>query len=74
MLLRECLWSQHQQIGDGAVTTAVRFEAVFTEGVRYTAAGGKVQHSMPAQMQLLGAVTPKRRVTHCWQCCRFSKD
>jgi chaperonin GroEL len=40
MFLRECLWRVHQQSGDGAVTAAVLFQSVFSEGVRYIAAGG----------------------------------
>ncbi len=40
MLLRSLLVRQHEQMGDGAATTAVLFQAVFDAGLRYIAAGG----------------------------------
>jgi chaperonin GroEL len=40
MFLREALWRLHGQVGDGATTSAILFQAVFDEGVRYIAAGG----------------------------------
>ncbi len=40
MLLRHMLWKQHEEVGDGTATTAVLFQAIYNEGVRYIAAGG----------------------------------
>lgn len=39
MLLRQVLWQVYQQVGDGTATTAVLFEAVYNEGLRYLVAG-----------------------------------
>ncbi len=40
MFLRQLLWRQHEQVGDGTATTAVIFQAVYNEAVRFIAAGG----------------------------------
>ncbi|HEX9924454.1 MAG TPA: TCP-1/cpn60 chaperonin family protein [Anaerolineae bacterium] len=40
MYLRQLLWRIHEQVGDGTATTAVLFQAIFNEGVRYVVAGG----------------------------------
>lgn len=40
MYLRHLLWRIHEDIGDGTVTAAVLFQAIYNEGVRYVAAGG----------------------------------
>jgi chaperonin GroEL len=40
MFLRHMLWKLHERAGDGTATAAVIFEALFTSGVRYIAAGG----------------------------------
>ncbi len=42
MLLREALWTLRKEVGDGAATAAVMFEAIFDAGRRYGAAGGDV--------------------------------
>ena len=39
MLLRQVLWQVHQQVGDGAATTAVLYESIYDEGTRFIAAG-----------------------------------
>ena len=39
MLLRQVLWQVHQQVGDGAATTAVIYRAIYNEGSRFIAAG-----------------------------------
>ena len=39
MLLRQVLWQARQQVGDGAATTAVLYESVYNEGLRFIAAG-----------------------------------
>jgi chaperonin GroEL len=40
MLVRSMVLRQHEEIGDGAATVAVLFEAVFNAGLRYISAGG----------------------------------
>ncbi len=40
MLVRHMLWRQHEDVGDGAATTAVLFKTLYDEGVRYVTAGG----------------------------------
>ena len=39
MLLRQVLWAVHQHVGDGAATTAVLYERIYHEGLRFIAAG-----------------------------------
>ncbi len=39
MLLRQVMWRMHQQAGDGVVTTAILYEQIYNEGLRYIAAG-----------------------------------
>ena len=39
MLLRQVLWQVHQHVGDGAATTAVLYERIYQEGLRFIAAG-----------------------------------
>lgn len=40
MLLRETLWRQREQYGDGAATAAALYQAVYTQGQRFIQAGG----------------------------------
>ena len=40
MLLRETLWRQREQYGDGAATAAALYQTVFAEGQRFISAGG----------------------------------
>ena len=40
MLLRETLWQQREQYGDGAATAAALYQTVFAEGQRFISAGG----------------------------------
>ena len=40
MLVRDLLWRLQQQVGDGTATAAVIVQKVYSEGVRYLAAGG----------------------------------
>ncbi|MCC6802863.1 MAG: hypothetical protein IT319_08265, partial [Anaerolineae bacterium] len=40
MLVRELLWRLHKLVGDSTATAAVLFEAVYSAGVHYLAAGG----------------------------------
>lgn len=39
MLLRQVMWRMHQQAGDGVATTAVLYEQIYNEGLRFLAAG-----------------------------------
>jgi chaperonin GroEL len=38
--IREILWNQRAEVGDGIATTAVIFQTVYDEGLRYLASGG----------------------------------
>ena len=40
MLLREVLWGQREQFGDGAATAAILYQTVYAEGHRFINAGG----------------------------------
>lgn len=40
MLLRETLWRQREQFGDGAATAAALYQTVYAEGHRFIKAGG----------------------------------
>ena len=40
MLLREVLWRQREQFGDGAATAAILYQTVYAEGHRFINAGG----------------------------------
>lgn len=40
MFIRHLLWRVHEQVGDGTATTAVLFESVFEQGLRYIVSGG----------------------------------
>lgn len=40
MLLRHALWRMHQEVGDGATTMAVIYQAILNEGVRAITQGG----------------------------------
>jgi len=56
MYLRHLLWRIHEDIGDGTVTAAVLFQAIYNEGVRYVTAGGNammLRHHLEDGMQLI---------------------
>ncbi len=40
MYLRHALWRVHETAGDGTAATAILFDTIFGEGVKYIAAGG----------------------------------
>ena len=40
MLLRQMLWQLYEECGDGTATAAVIFQSIFSEGLKYIAAGG----------------------------------
>ena len=42
MLLRHALWRLREDVGDGAATAAVMFQAILDGGLRFSAAGGDV--------------------------------
>ena len=53
MLLRQVLWKVHQHVGDGAATTAVLYERIYSEGLRYIAAGADPMRLRVRLMELL---------------------
>src|SRR5262245_6653537 len=40
MFLRHVLWRQCERAGDGTATTAVLFQSIYNQGIKYIAAGG----------------------------------
>ena len=56
MLLRQVLWKVHQHVGDGAATTAVLYERIYSEGLRYIAAGADPMRLRARLMELLPRV------------------
>ncbi len=40
MLIRHVLWELYEKVGDGTAATAVMFQSIFDQGVRYITAGG----------------------------------
>jgi chaperonin GroEL len=40
MFLRQVLWHVHERVGDGTATTAVLFQYIYNQGVRYIVSGG----------------------------------
>ena len=59
MLLRQVLWQVHQQVGDGAASTAVLYHAIYNEGLRFIAAGANAMRLRTRLMNWL----PKLRQT-----------
>ena len=56
MFLRHLLWQIHQEVGDGTVTTAVLFQAIYNGGVRYVISGGNavlLRHHLETGMHLI---------------------
>jgi chaperonin GroEL len=54
MLLRETLWRQREQYGDGAATAAALYQAVYADGRRFISAGGNamlLRHALEAGMK-----------------------
>jgi len=56
MLLRQVLWGVRQHVGDGAATTAVLYEQIYNEGLRYIAAGADPMRLRARLMELLPTV------------------
>ena len=61
MLLRQVVWKVHQHIGDGAATTALIYEKIFSEGLRFIAAGADPMRLRTRLLALLPALC--RRLT-----------
>ena len=57
MLLRQVLWQVHQQVGDGAATTAVLYERIYNEGLRFIAAGADAMRLRASLQALLPQLT-----------------
>ncbi len=57
MLLRQVLWQVHQQVGDGAATTAVLYESIYNEGLRFIAAGADAMRLRASLGELLPQLT-----------------
>lgn len=64
MLLRQVLWRMRQHTGDGAATTAVLYEQIYNEGLRFIAAGadpmrlrGRLTEALPRLIERLRAET-----------------
>ena len=53
MLLRQVLWQVHQHVGDGAATTAVLYERIYNQGLRFIAAGADPMRLRARFLQLL---------------------
>lgn len=64
MLLRQVLWQVNQQVGDGTATTAILYEAVYNEALRYIAAGA---NAMELRKYLINAL-PKLSQSLMKQC------
>ena len=59
MLLRQVLWRVHQHVGDGAATTAVLYECIYREGLRFIAAGADPMRLRASLMSLLPGLTER---------------
>jgi chaperonin GroEL len=46
MFLRQVLWRLHERVGDGTATTAVLFQSIYNQGIKYVVSGGN-----PMQMR-----------------------
>ena len=57
MLLRQVLWQVHQHVGDGAATTAVLYERIYREGLRFMAAGADPMRLRARLMALLPRIS-----------------
>ncbi len=65
MLLRQVLWQVNQQVGDGTATTAVLYETIYNEGLRYIAAGANPMqlrdHLLSALQHINAELTSQRQ-------------
>ncbi len=56
MLLRQVLWRVHKHVGDGAATTALLYQQIYNEGLRFIAAGADPMRLRARLMALLPQV------------------
>ncbi|MDE2777265.1 MAG: hypothetical protein OXI77_15150 [Chloroflexota bacterium] len=59
MLLRQVLWQAHQHVGDGVATTAVLYERIYKEGLRFIAAGADPMRLRARLMTLLPQISAR---------------
>ena len=59
MLLRQVLWQAHQHVGDGVATTAILYEQIYKEGLRYIAAGADPMRLRARLMALLPPISQR---------------
>ncbi|MFO7167855.1 MAG: chaperonin GroEL [Chloroflexota bacterium] len=62
MFLRHVLWRQHERASDGTATTAVVFQSIYNQGIKYIVAGGNamrlrghLERALPAVLDELQA-------------------
>jgi len=56
MFLRHLLWRMHEEVGDGTVTTALLFQAIYNQGMRYVVSSGnavQLRHYLEEGMGLI---------------------
>ena len=59
MLLRQVLWQAHQHVGDGVATTAVLYEQIYQQGLRFIAAGADPMRLRARLMTLLPHISAR---------------
>ena len=59
MLLRQVLWKARQHIGDGAATTALLYGKIYTDGLRFIAAGADPMRLRSRLLALLPALSQR---------------
>lgn len=56
MFLRHVLWRQHERVGDGTATTAVLFQSIYNQGLKYLASGGSAMRLRRFMEQALAVI------------------
>jgi len=59
MLLRQVLWKAREHVGDGAATTALLYERIYNEGLRFIAAGADPMRLRARLASLLPGMTAR---------------
>ncbi|MDE2638345.1 MAG: hypothetical protein OXI30_18405, partial [Chloroflexota bacterium] len=59
MLLRQVMWRMHQHAGDGVAATAILYEAIYNEGLRFIAAGADPMRLRGRLMELLPGLSER---------------
>lgn len=59
MLLRQVVWKMREQHGDGTATTALLYETIYREGLRYIAAGADPIRLRSRLLEMLPAMTQR---------------